>query len=235
MLEGKRCLITGATGGLGMELARTFGMLGCRLLLAGRTDQGLDQLRSRLRHSTGVEGYLAADLGRQEDVDRLIRQVEAIVGGLDVLVNNAGLFPVGPFDTLAKEDLNQCLDVNLRSAMRLAQAFAPPMAKAGWGRVVNIASSSAYAGFANTVAYCASKHGLLGFSRALDDELRASGVRVIAVSPGSIKTPMGRKVPGQTYETFIDPREAAELIGKIVSLDGSIAVNELRIGRMVMG
>jgi len=109
------------------------------------------------------------------------------------------------------------------------------MAENGWGRIVNIASSSAYSGFAKTAAYCASKHGLLGFSRALDDELRGRGVRVIAVSPGSIKTPMGRKVRGQTYETFMDPREVADVIGDVASLDGSIVISEVRLGRAVMG
>ena len=119
----------------------------------------------------------------------------------------------------------EVLDQNRRERERMRRA----------GRIVNIASSSAYAGFANTAAYCASKHGLLGFSRALDDELRGRGVRVIAVSPGSIKTPMGRKVRGQTYETFMDPREVADVIGDVASLDGSIVISEVRLGRAVMG
>jgi len=235
MLEGKRCLITGAAGGLGEQLARTFGSLGCRLLLTGRTDQSLDRLKTRLGGSVEVEGYVAADLRSEPEIDHLVETVQKSMGGLDLLINNAGVFPVGPFGDFGREALNECLDVNLRSAMMLTSAFVPAMTEAGWGRIVNIASSSAYAGFANTVIYCASKHGILGFSRALDDELRGSGVRVIAVSPGSIKTPMGRKVPGQTYETFIDPRETATIIADIVSLDGSIVVSELRLGRTVMG
>jgi 3-oxoacyl-[acyl-carrier protein] reductase len=119
--------------------------------------------------------------------------------------------------------------------MTLSLAFAGRMVKNGWGRIVNIASSSAYAGFPDTVVYCASKHGLLGFSRALDAELRTSGVRVIAVSPGSIKTPMGRKVPGQDFETFMEPTEVAAEIVHVTGLDGSLVVSELRLERKIMG
>ena len=234
-LEGKRCLITGAGGGLGEELARKFGSLGCRLILSGRTEERLRAVAERLGSFAQLENCVPADLQIESDLERLIDGVVGSMGGLDVLVNNAGVFPVGSFDTLSTTELDECLDVNLRSAILLCRAFAPAMAESGWGRIVNIASSSAYAGFANTAAYCASKHGLLGFSRALDDELRGRGVRVIAVSPGSIKTRMGQKVRGQTYETFMDPREVAEVIAHVVGLDGSLVINELRLGRMVMG
>ncbi len=234
MLKGKRCLITGATGGLGAELALAFGKRGCRLMLTGTKKQALRNLEKKVSPSANVEGDAEADLRVNSEIDRLIQSVAEAMGGLDILINNAAVFPVGPFNTLGRKELDDCLDLNLRSAMILSHSFTPAMVEAGWGRIVNIGSSSAYAGFGGTVAYCASKHGLLGFSRALDDELRSSGVRVIAISPGSIQTPMGRKVQGQAYETFIDPREAAELVCAITGLDGTIAVSELRLGRTVM-
>lgn len=234
-LVGKRCLITGASGGLGNELARKFGSLGCRLVLTGRTEERLRSVADGISSFAQVERCVPADLRLEADLGRLIDGVVRSMGGLDVLVNNAGVFPVGSLDTLSRAELDECLNVNLRGAIVLCQAFAPAMAEAGWGRIVNMASSSAYSGFANTAAYCASKHGLLGFSRALDDELRGRGVRVIAVSPGSIKTNMGRKVPGQSYETFMDPREVADVIGDVVSLDGTMVISELRLGRAVMG
>lgn len=233
-LEGKRCLLTGATGGLGEELARELRELGCRLFLTGRNRDGLRALAGQLNPVVEPECIEAADLTVDPEVEQLVSRVNETMGGVDVLVNNAGVFPVGPLATLSDVELDECLRLNLRSAIVLTRAFAPAMAEAGWGRVVNIASSSAYAGFADTAVYCASKHGLLGFSRALDDELRRRGVRVISVSPGSIQTPMGRKVRGQAYETFMSPREIARIVGMIVSLDGSVVVNELRLSRMVM-
>lgn len=234
-LSGKRCLITGASGGLGEQLARKFGSLGCRLILTGRSEERLRAVADGIASFAQVESCVPADLQVVPDIERLIDGVVKSMGGLDVLVNNAAVFPVGPLATLSPAELDECLDVNLRSAILLCRAFAPAMAEAGWGRIVSIASSSAYAGFADTAAYCASKHGLLGFSRALDDELRGRGVRVIAVSPGSIKTSMGHKVRGQRYETFMDPREVADVIGDVVSLDGTMVISELRLGRAVMG
>ncbi len=227
-------MITGASGGLGEELARKFGSLGCRLLLTGRTEDKLHAVVTRVADSARVERIATADLRVKSDTDRLIGAVMQSMGGLDVLINNAGVFPVGALEELTDAELEDCLEVNLKAAIVLCRAFAPAMVKAGWGRIVNIASSSAYAGFANTAAYCASKHGLLGFSRALDDVLRPRGVRVISVLPGSIKTPMGRLVRGQNYETFLDPHEVADFVGDVVGLDGSVAVSELRLGRAVM-
>lgn len=235
VLSDKTCLVTGVTGGLGEELAREFGRAGCRMIITGRDAERLEAVALRLADDARVDASIVADLHADRDVQSLVERVLKGPGGIDILVNNAGVFPVGPLDALATEDLDACLTVNLRSPILLCRAFASGMAERGWGRIVNIASSSAYAGFANSATYCASKHGLLGFSRALDDELRTRGVRVIAVSPGSIKTAMGRKVPGQTYETFMEPREIAEIVRCTAALDGSVLVNELRLGRMVMG
>jgi NAD(P)-dependent dehydrogenase (short-subunit alcohol dehydrogenase family) len=205
------------------------------MIITGRDAERLEAVALRLADDARVDASIVADLHADRDVQSLVERVLKGPGGIDILVNNAGVFPVGPLDALATEDLDACLTVNLRSPILLCRAFASGMAERGWGRIVNIASSSAYAGFANSATYCASKHGLLGFSRALDDELRTRGVRVIAVSPGSIKTAMGRKVPGQTYETFMEPREIAEIVRCTAALDGSVLVNELRLGRMVMG
>ncbi len=234
-LSGKKCLVTGATGGLGEALAHEFGRAGCRLILTGRDPGRLEEVAGRLAGDVQVEASIVADLHADSGIDSIVEHVAKELGGLDILVNNAGVFPIGALESLSAAELDECLAVNLRSPMLLCRAFAPGMAERGWGRIVNIASSSAYAGFANSATYCASKHGLLGFSRALDDELRGRGVRVVAVSPGSIKTPMGRKVPGQTYETFMEPGEIAEIVRHIVALDGSVLVSELRLGRMVMG
>ena len=234
-LSGKRCLVTGATGGLGEELAREFGRAGCRLILTGRDSERLEALTDRLATTAQVEVSITADLHNDAGIHDIVEHVEKGFGGVDILVNNAGVFPVAALEASSAAELDECIAVNLRAPMLLCRAFAPGMAESGWGRIVNIASSSAYAGFANTAAYCASKHGLLGFSRALDDELRPHGVRVIAVSPGSIKTPMGRRVQGQTYETFMEPREIAEIVTQTAALDGSVLVSELRLGRMVMG
>ena len=103
-----------------------------------------------------------------------------------------------------------------------------------WGRIINVASSSAYGAAPKTSAYSAAKHGLLGLSRALHNELKNQGVRVICVSPGSIQTPMGREVEklGQRYDTFLDPAEIAEYIFYNASLDGEMIAEEIRLNRI---
>jgi NAD(P)-dependent dehydrogenase (short-subunit alcohol dehydrogenase family) len=98
--------------------------------------------------------------------------------------------------------------------------------------VVNIGSSSAYAGFKGGTTYCASKHGLLGLSRALHAEIVAEGVRSYCISPGSIKTPMGRQVPDENYETFMTPEEVARYVAIVVSFDGEMAIEESRLSRV---
>ncbi len=233
-IRDKRCLVTGATGGLGAEIALEMKRSGCRLFLTATGTQKLERLIDELGDTARVEGFVAADLRSENEVEGLARSAVESMGGVDVLINNAGVFPVGPLSESSISEISDCLDVNLKSAILLCRAIAPLMVAQGWGRIINVASSSAYAGFGDTAVYCASKHGLLGFSRALDDELQSHGVRVVSVSPGSIKTPMGRRVAGQDYGSFLDPREVAEAIAHAASLDGSMIINELRLNRMVV-
>jgi len=234
VLNGKTCLITGGSGGLGEALAREFGRAGCRVLLSGSNREKLQTVTQKLSHSIRLAGSCLADLTLDREIENLIKWVQETTGTLDILINNAGVFPVGGLTTMDVADIDACLNINMRAPLLLCRAFAAGMRSMGWGRIVNIASSSAYAGFANTAAYCASKHGLLGLSRALDDELRPQGIRVIALSPGSIQTPMGRNVRGQTFDTFLNPAEIAAMCAHVAALDGNMVVKELRLDRMVI-
>ena len=101
-----------------------------------------------------------------------------------------------------------------------------------WGRIVNIGSSSSYNGFKNTSIYCSSKHALLGLSRSLHDELKEHNIRTFCVSPGSIKTSMGKRVIGQNYDTFMDPKEIAEFIVYIISFDKEMVSEEIKLNRI---
>jgi len=232
VLKGKRCLLTGATGGLGRELARELARRGARLFLTGRDSEALRSLV--LGRGSGPDGATVgpADLTRVEEVDGLIERVRAAFGGLDVLINSAGVFPVAGIAQTTPEEFERCIAVNLRAPFLLARAFAPFMAEQRWGRIVHIGSSSSYVGFRDTSLYCASKHGLLGLSRALHDELKGSNVRTFCISPGSIQTDMGRKVRGQDFETFLDPAEVAAFVADLISADGPMIVEEVRLNRV---
>lgn len=232
LISGKHCLVTGAAGGIGSALARRLAAAGCRLFLTGRREAALQELADSLGNGpAGPVGVIAADLERDSDVDGLIDAIMRDAGGLDILVNNAGVFPVGAIAATTNESFDRCFAVNVRAPFLLTRAFAPGMAERGWGRIVNIGSSSSYAGFADTAAYCASKHALLGLSRSSHAEFKERGVLTISVSPGSVQTEMGRQVPGQDFSTFIAPDEIADWVAFSLLRDGNAVSEEIRLTR----
>jgi len=232
ILCGKNCLITGATGGLGKEIAKEFAKNGCNLFLTGRNNDKLNSLKNELENDQIKIDFEDADLSDDSEIQKLIEKVKNTFVNIDILVNCAGVFPVKLLSDSTVEDFEKCFGVNVKAAFVLCKEFSQGMISKKWGRIINIASSSAYAGFKNTSIYCSSKHALLGLSRSLHSELKEHNVRTFCVSPGSIKTPMGKSVIGQNYETFLNPNEIAELIVRLVSFDNEMISQEIQLSRM---
>ena len=232
ILCGKNCLITGATGGLGKEIAKEFAKNGCNLFLTGRNNDKLNSLKNELENDQIKIDFEDADLSDDSEIQKLIEKVKNTFVNIDILVNCAGVFPVKLLSDSTIEDFENCFSVNVKAAFVLCKEFSQGMISKKWGRIINIASSSAYAGFKNTSIYCSSKHALLGLSRSLHSELKEHNVRTFCVSPGSIKTPMGKSVTGQNYETFLNPNEIAELIVRLVSFDNEMISQEIQLSRM---
>ena len=232
ILKGKNCLITGATGGLGKEIAKEFAKNSCNLFLTGRNDEKLNSLKNELQNDQIKIDFEAADLSDVDDIQKLIDKTKNTFSNIDILVNCAGIFPVKLLSDSTMDDFEKCFSVNVKAAFVLCKEFSQGMISKKWGRIVNIASSSAYAGFKNTSIYCSSKHALLGLSRSLHSELKEHNVRTFCVSPGSIKTPMGKSVVGQSYETFLNPSEVAELVGRLISFDSEMISQEIQLHRM---
>jgi NAD(P)-dependent dehydrogenase (short-subunit alcohol dehydrogenase family) len=207
---------------------------GCRVFPTGRKQALIEDLAGCLTTGTHPLTGFAADLRNRSELAALVEAVRQAFGSIDILINCAGVFPVRPFLETDNETLDDCLQLHVTAPFILSRAFAGDMVQAGWGRIINIASSSAYAGFRNTAAYCASKHALLGLSRALHDELKHSGVRVFCFSPGSIRTEMAKVSVGHDYSSFLDPAEIAAFIVDVVSFDGTMITEEIRLNRMVM-
>jgi NAD(P)-dependent dehydrogenase (short-subunit alcohol dehydrogenase family) len=234
-LRGRRCLVTGATGGLGSQIAIALDRVGCRLFLTGRDPGMLAEVTASLPQDGGAPAStLAADLRKPADLDALVAAVRETFGTVEVLVNVAGVFPVRPLIDTDDDTFDACMQLHVTAPFRLSRAFAGDMVAAGWGRIINIASSSAYAGFRNTAAYCASKHALLGLSRAMHEEFKHANVRVYCFSPGSIRTKMASATTDQDYATFLDPAEIAEFIVDVASYDGPMMTEEIRLNRMVI-
>jgi len=236
ILQNKNCFITGATGGLGRNIALKLAENGCNLFLTSTKTtelQGLVEEIQSLRSELKV-AYEPGDLNKIEDIENIIVKTREIFGSIDILMNCAGLFPVLSLADSQYVDFESCFNVNIRAPFLFCQEFHQDMVQNKWGRIVNIGSSSAYVGFKNTSIYCASKHALLGFSRALHDELKEHNVRSFCISPGSMKTEMGRLVKGHNYETFIEPREVADYIIFVISFDAEMATEEIRLNRVTL-
>jgi NAD(P)-dependent dehydrogenase (short-subunit alcohol dehydrogenase family) len=234
VLKGRKALVTGASGGLGLAVARELAAQGCHLFLTGRDRARLAAAGETLRPVAASVHQWGADLADPKGLEALAGQAEVELKDIDILVNCAGIFPVHPLEQSSMAEYDQCFAINVRAPFYLMHRFAPAMAKRGWGRIVNIGSSSAYAGFKDTSVYCASKHALLGLSRALFNEYKSRGVRVYCLSPGSIQTEMGKLVPGQIYETFMRPDEVARYISFMMSFDAEMISEEVRLNRVIV-
>ena len=237
ILKGKNCLITGATGGLGKEIAKEFAENGCNLFLTGRNDKKLNSLKNELQNDQIKIDFKAADLSDVDDIQKLIDKTKNIFSNIDILVNCAGIFPVKLLSDSTVDDFEKCFSVNVRAAFVLCKEFSQEMVSKKWGRIVNIASSSAYAGFKNTSIYCSSKHALLGLSRSLHSELREHNVRTFCVSPGPIKTSMGHDIiknenPDEKFDSFMNPNEIAEFITYLISFNNEMVSEEIRLSRI---
>ena len=237
ILCGKNCLITGATGGLGKEIAKEFAKNGCNLFLTGRNNDKLNSLKNELENDQIKIDFEDADLSDDSEIQKLIEKVKNTFVNIDILVNCAGVFPVKLLSDSTIEDFEKCFGVNVKAAFVLCKEFSQGMISKKWGRIINIASSGAYNGRSKTVVYRASKHALLGLSRSLHSELKEYNVRTFCVSPGPIKTSMGHDIiknenPDERFDSFMNPNEIAEFIAYLVSFDNEMVSEEIRLSRI---
>jgi NAD(P)-dependent dehydrogenase (short-subunit alcohol dehydrogenase family) len=180
-LKGKHAVVTGASRGIGLAIARTLHAHGARVTLMARDPAALETAAAALGGDTA---WQVVDVADQASVEAAF----ARAGAVDILVNNAGQAASAPFSRLDAALWQRMLDVNLTGAYHCIQAALPGMLDAGWGRIVNVASTAGLTGYRYVAAYCAAKHGLVGLTRALALELASRGVTVNAVCPGYTET-----------------------------------------------
>jgi 3-oxoacyl-[acyl-carrier protein] reductase len=189
--EGKRVLITGAGRGIGRATAERFAVEGARLLLADRDADTLQQTAEEIRTTYGahVLAY-AMDVAKKADVDGMMACALAHYGGIDVLINNAGICREQPFLEITEESWDETVNINLKGHLLVAQAAAREMVRAGSGTIVNMSSTNGLVGEAGYAAYNASKGGILLLTKTMALELGPLGIRVNCLAPGYIVTPM---------------------------------------------
>jgi len=238
-LEKKNCLITGATGGLGKQIAIELAKKNCNLFLTGRQNKKLEKLNDELEkiNKNNLIKYKHCNLQETEELDDLIQKIRDEFNSIDILVNCAGIFLVSPIYRSTLEQYDNCMNLNVRIPFVLSKEFSKDMIKNRWGRIVNIASSGAYNGLKNTAIYRTSKHALLGLSRSLHNELKEFNIRTFCISPGPVKTDMGKAIiqkenPNENYETFMKPNEIAEFITFAIGFDNNLISSEIRLGRI---
>ena len=232
ILCGKNCLITGATGGLGKQIALQLAKKGCNIFLTA-LESNLEMLKTELSSNNQIKiGYESGDLRNTDDINRIIKKTRESFAHIDILVNCAGEFHRIPLAESALDDFDSCMSLNVRTPFLLCKEFSNDMIKNKWGRIINIASSSAYNGFKNGSIYCTSKHALLGLSRTLHSELKEHNVRTFCISPGSMKTEMGKVLTEQDFLTFMNPSEVAEFIIFLISFDKEMIMEEARLNRI---
>ena len=207
-LEGRHALVTGGSRGIGFAVARRLLEMGARLTLLGRDEAALREARDRLGSPERV-GCAAADIGRRAQVDDAFARARLWGGGVDILVNNAGQAVSERFDRISEDAWNRMIAVNLSGTYHCMQAALPGMLEAGWGRIVNVASTAGLIGYPYVSAYCAAKHGVIGLTRAVALEHARRGVTVNAVCPGYTETDIVQDaVDNITRKTGMTPEQA---------------------------
>lgn len=241
-LTGRKALITGATGGLGEAIARALHAQGAIVGLHGTRKEKLDSLAAELGERVFV---FPANLSDREEVKALGQKAEEEMGGIDILVNNAGITKDGLFVRMSDEDWDAVLNVNLTSVFNLTREITHPMMRRRHGRIINISSIVGVTGNPGQANYCASKAGLIGFSKSLAQEIASRNVTVNCIAPGFIESAMTDKlnekqkdaimssIPMKRMGTgaeiaaavvYLASNEAAYVTGQTVHVNGGMAM-----------
>ena len=232
MSDGKIILITGAGGGIGACLARRLAHEGVKLALLGRSREKLDAAAAAAREQGAQTLLLAGDLTDDAYAADAVAQTVERFGGLDVLINNAGMTLSCPFDRTPMEEYDRIMAINARAPYLMCQLALPHLRKSGCAAILNIASVVAHKGYPLQSAYAASKHALAGFTKSLASEVYRENIRVHMIAPGGVFTDMVRiSRPDLTGEDMILPEDIAEIAAFLLDHRTNAVIDEICVHR----
>ena len=223
-------LLTGASRGIGKAIALELARLGYDLAIVGRNRESLEKLAEE---ATGVRVCpIVADLSRAGSAERIVEETVRSLGGIDVLVNCAGIPQKGPFTEVTPEQWDAVFAVNARAPFFLCQAALPYLIKSPKPIVINISSVVGFKGYIHQSVYASSKHALAGFTKVFAKEVQPYGIRVHLISPGGVATEMVTQMrPDIDPAELIQPEEIAEIVRFLVTRKGNGTLDEFYIRR----
>jgi NAD(P)-dependent dehydrogenase (short-subunit alcohol dehydrogenase family) len=225
-LDGKVALVTGASRGIGLAIARSLAGMGARVGLCARDPKRLADAASELQREGGGVLSIPADVRRADEIASLVRQIEQSLGPIDILVNNAGIGYFGPIQEASEANWDAVLDTNLKAVFLLTKAVTPGMIVRRSGDVINIASLAGKNSFTGGGIYCASKWGLLGLTQCMAEDLRPYGIRVCAVCPGSVATDFSPHT-GRDTSKMLQPEDVAHAVETILTQTPQSFISEV--------
>ena len=246
MLKGKNVIVTGATRGIGKEIALTLAQNGANIAMNYRNlNSEVEDLINEIK-SFGVDVLaIKCDVSITDEVDNFVKEVKSHYNTIDILVNNAGITKDGLILRMKEEDFDDVLDVNLKGTFNTSKAVSSIMVRQKYGKIINISSVVGISGNAGQCNYAASKAGVIGFSKSVARELASRNINVNVVAPGYINTDMTKNLPDKVKEEIIksipmkkigDPKEVANLVlflssnlsdyitGQVINVDGGMVM-----------
>lgn len=228
LLAGQVALVTGASRGIGLAIARRLGKMGARLALCARGAERLHKSEIELRQAGCETLAVAADVTDAAAVDALVQEVIGKLGGIDILVNNAGVGVFAPLHELREDDWDRVMNTNLKGVFLCSRAVAPQMIRRRSGHIINISSLAGKNAFAKGGVYCASKWGLQGMTACMAEDLRGYGIRVSAVCPGTVETEFSPHA-GKDAKKMLQPEDVAHVVAMLVTQAEQSFVSEVDI------
>jgi 3-hydroxybutyrate dehydrogenase len=194
-MKGKTAIVTGSTSGIGHGIATTLAAQGCNILLNGFGPPAeIERIKTDLAETYKVKvAYSPADMSKPADIRAMVALAASELGGADILVNNAGIQFTAPVDEFPDDKWDAIIAINLSAAFHASKAAIPLMRKAGWGRIINIASAHGLVASTHKVGYVAAKHGIVGMTKVVALENANSGITCNAICPGWVLTPLVQK------------------------------------------